>query len=522
MLLAVWPLPKERESNTSLSREADTSNEKHIISPLADMVAARLINAILREANSDNNHTDNPTTIISGLAGNTALIMPNSSAQATLRQHLLRRAFELHQAHHAAQVQLLVLAFAGQTHLPWASFTGLSIAVLRDILQHPDMQQAKSITLCIDTIQGTPAEVVKVLSSAPARFEQLCFLESPQRTNDDAATELYRNLPELSLLRKGVRITLAGACSASLRNRMWMPTLSTTGLANHFKAFPIQNIFVQFQYGPDPRKIKSFLPWYFHLADTLLSPEVFSASLLRFLYHITLQGSEGTSLLFAHNTASLSELTFRPLEPLEQLESITRGFQIGHPAAENLAIPFAPFDMDRRTRDYNEDSLNKLTSIQCWPLVRDLVPGSWTVVVSAEDHGSVTYSDWVDRRPNVLRYAFLRIGDDGQPDLIGDLDTFLCLTAPDIEVNVVNQKMAELEDLMSQIQNKETVTGDAISGKRVRVIDSNEALAMLSSFLDDARSYGRDTLHTCFLEGMYRFLQFAMLPLWFTHTNYCT
>lgn len=507
---AIWPFPTETEieDDPNQPRTAVTLKGKRCISPLTDLAAARLLDTILLETKDRNSHTDDTTTMFV-LADDTATIIPNSGAQATLRQHLLARAFELHQANHTAQVQLLTLTFAGQRCLPWASFTGLPIAVVRDALQHPGLHEAKSITLCIDTIQGTPAEIMEVLSSAPARFEHLCFLQSPQRTNDDATTELYRYLAESSfLLRKGARITLAGACSASLHNRMWMPTLSTAGLANHFKAFPVQNVFVKLQFGPDPRKIKSFLPVHFHVADALLSPEVFAAGFTRFLYHIARQGIERTSLVFAYNTAILPELTSKTLEPLE---SIIHGFQVGHPAAENLAIPFVPFVMDRRTRDYEEERWDKLASVQCWPLVRDLVPGSWTVVVSAEDHGSATYSDWVDRRPNVLRYAFLRIGDDGQPNVVGDLKMFLSEMAPDIDVDVVNQKMAELEMVMSLSQKNEAVTRDTVSSKRIRVVDKDEALALLSTFLDDARSYGRDTLLTCFQEGIYNLLQYVVL-----------
>lgn len=116
------------------------------------------------------------------------------------------------------------------------------------------------------------------------------------------------------------------------------------------------------------------------VADTLLAPEEFTATFLVFLSSLVLNNiaiKEQAPVLFAHRPNSLVDLTFLPRQ------AISRGFHVLHPAAENLAVPILPFDdYSYPYGTYMGEALStvrrkqKLASLECWPLVRDMAPGA--------------------------------------------------------------------------------------------------------------------------------------------------
>ncbi|CAK7198606.1 hypothetical protein SEUCBS139899_001270 [Sporothrix eucalyptigena] len=491
------------------------------VRPLGDLVATRLIEDLLGITSEES---------VPMFPDNIAFLQSAAGAQAALRRELLRRASELHRSRHAAH--LLVCAFGGQTHLPWAAFAGLPVAVLQEALQNPALCQAQSINLCIDTIQGTAEQIIEALSTATTTFRYLCFHQEPQRTDDDITTELYAHLAASSLLHEGVRLTMTGTCSAALRYRMWLPTSNSVRLASPaFHAFPVQHLFFRSQVGAravtGSSDNKAFLPCYLHLADTLLPPEAFAESFLIFLSGLASGGVDDEQLpfLFAHSASSLAEIAVG----LEPAQVITRGFAVALPAAENLAVPTFPFQDGSLIDDTNYDSndnngdnpavmervaawkrkqqrIQQLATIECWPLVRDPVPGSWTVVMSMEKHDKNSalrvdddngyYEDLV------VRYAFLRTGDDGQVDVVGDLLAFLNETAPEIDGSAmkVEQRLAALD---KQIQEKwkSSSSSQPMPDRRIIDMDRNEAIGLLAAFREDARTYGQEALRTVMQEG---------------------
>lgn len=522
-IAAVWSLVAASQETQETAQETAQETPQEItlssipspLMPLVNLVASRFVEDLFGITKEE------PTWLF---PENMAILQSASGAQTALRRELLRRAAELHRSRHATH--LLAVAFTGQTHLPWAAFAGLPVAVLRAALQHPGMHQAQSISLCIDTIQGdtvqsTAAQIVEALSAAPATFRYLCFHQMPQRTDDDCTTQLYTHLAASSLLQKGVRLTLTGACSAALRNRMWFPTSSSVCPAFH--AFPVQHMFIRSQV-TDRTTVgnnnnKAFLPVYTYMADTLLPSEVFAASFLVFLSGIVLGGidmEEQASFLFAHSASTLTELAIEPAE------AIARGFQVALPAAENLAIPICPFEKYSRISEVDDgddpdvaaqERKKQLADIECWPLVRDPVPGSWTVLVSYErrDKDSHALPDEENYYDDVVvRYAFIRAGDNGQVDVVGDLKAFLKETASEIDGNAVEQRLTELDSLISQKANSSN-SSQRRPDRRILDLDKNEALDLLSAFLEDARTYGRDTLRAFMQEGMYDAQSYSLI-----------
>lgn len=466
-----------------------------------------------RGSDCDHDETPGPIPVPTSTIPHNAAILQNvpfaSGAQAALRLEMLKRAPELHQSPHAAY--LLGVAFSGQAHLPWAAFDQISVAVLHAALQHPGIQDAKSISLCIDTMQGTPEAIVKALCASEISFRYLCFHQSPQRTDDSCTTQLYEHLSKSLLLGAGVRLTLTGACSSALRYRMWCPDVTNhPASANHFLAFPMQHLFIRGEMNPSGTGNKAFVPFYMHLADTLLPPLEFAATFLVFLSGLLLDSialEEQVPLLFAHCLTGLADLTF------QSTQAIRHGFRVAHPAAENLAVPILPFTKYRfSNRRYVGEALSivrrkqTLSGLECWPLLRDMTGGAWTVVVSRErrkiSKDRVTEADHdVFGDDTVVRYAFVRAGDHGQIVSVGDLTTFLAATAPELDREIVIQQIAKTEDHIRESLGRSLGNSQGQSTSYINVFGESDALDLLSVFLEDAKSYGRDALQALMQEG---------------------
>ncbi|OAA62002.1 hypothetical protein SPI_04861 [Niveomyces insectorum RCEF 264] len=370
--------------------------------------------------------------------------------------------------------------------------------------------------------------------------------------DSDGITLLMSHLAESSLLRRGVKLTLTGACSAALRHRMWFPTESLfTSRSAFFEAFPVQHLLLQKQVtqaasiatnNHTNHSNKAFFPYYLNMTDTLLRPEAFAASFLTFLAGFLLRGVDapnGLPFLFARSAPRLDELAIRPVD------SITRGgVEVALPPAENLAIPLLPFERyeyargpstsSQRSRDGDSDvdsdqdvvsatqsvsplRMKELSTLDCWPLVSDLVPGSWTALVSVEtppppvDQETRGGSHWIDDDVDevVVCYAFVRVRDRIRPgdpfaagavDLVCDIAAFLQATTPsDVDVAVVEQRLAELEAWLRQKHRSLPSTTD----KCLRVLGEGEARDLLSTFLEDAATYGREALRVAMQQGVF-------------------
>lgn len=78
-----------------------------------------------------------------------------------------------------AAAQLIRLACAGQEHLGLEQHS-LSVEAVSAALGGPEMGKLTSSSLCIDSIQGKPAQLIDVLSQANT-LRKLYFLQSPTR-----------------------------------------------------------------------------------------------------------------------------------------------------------------------------------------------------------------------------------------------------------------------------------------------------------------------------------------------------
>ncbi|KAK7959161.1 uncharacterized protein PG986_004015 [Apiospora aurea] len=131
-----------------------------------------------------------------------------------------------------------------------------------------------SLSLCLDCVRGTPAQLAYSLSQAPDTLREVCLLQSPSRDTGALAAQVFTELAARPPILSRIKVTFAGAYSAALRQRFWLPTSS-----NHtpLDIFPVQQIFVR-HYNATNSKYDTL-----YFGDGLLKPERFAAGFLAWL-----------------------------------------------------------------------------------------------------------------------------------------------------------------------------------------------------------------------------------------------
>jgi hypothetical protein len=375
-------------------------------------------------------------------------------------QDLLRRYLEQHWARLGSSRsvgQLIGLAFAGQEHLGLEQLKSISVEAISAALVEPKIGKATvtSISLCIDSIQGTPTQLVDVLSRADT-LRELYFLQSPTRESDTLSALLFEELAARPQILRRAKVMFAGAYSAALRGRFWLPTIpkgpDTVQIAP-LDVFPVQQILVRtnMSYGGD-----EFLYKYIYLGDALLKPERFAAGLLLYLHSLVMYKDAPHQMqLFSFSSAPASiasdALTSAEVSPI---------------LAENFAVSSRP-------------------------RVRDLVPGGWTVIVSQEEYKAPRYRSYA---AHFIRYAFVRasqrrISVDLSPrtppgpeelEVVG-LKEFLGATAPEVDTAIVDRRLHNLAEKLAAGEYEGTLPPGT---ERLSALSQAEAANMLPGFFE--------------------------------------
>lgn len=247
--------------------------------------------------------------------------------------------------------------------------------------------------------------------------------------------------------------------------------------------FPIQQII--FRYQINTAGNIRFQPKYVYLGDALLKPEPFAAG----------------SLLYLRSMLPLKEDAIYPERQLFSFSSAPASLaadvriaaEVSPILAESFAVPIMPLS---RTGEVN-------WAAECWPRVRDLVPGGWTVIVSQEMHKEV--ERFKHHGPNCthwknfqfIRYAFVRVCRQrilvDQPPLtppgpeeleVVGLKEFLGATAPEVDPAVVDRHLRDVAEELAALwcqaprpPGRETVS----------MLPQADAADLLVDFLEDAR-----------------------------------
>ncbi|KAI1846166.1 hypothetical protein JX266_007691 [Neoarthrinium moseri] len=381
----------------------------------------------------------------------------------TLRQYLLQNSEKVGNTLSAGR--LIRLAFVENGHLGLEQLKTLSAqsvsAALGDRLEADDT--IKSISLCIESVRSTPAQLAEALSRSSG-LREICLLQSPIRESDTLSAQLLAELASRPQILSCTRVIFTGAYSAALRKKFWLPTsINFTTL----DIFPVQQIFVRYQ----RRSGRSFRFHYdaIHLSDGLLRPERFAAGFCLWISMLEWKDEwmfEDAAPFFSFSSGPAS-LSDNPLSAAE----------VSPILCENLSLPHLMPD-----------------HTFCAPRARDLVPGGWTVLVSQEQNVA-TQTDGQTH----IRYAFIRVrgpsvviedppsSPPGPENLeVVGLKGFLSATASEVDPAIIDQR---LEDTRKSIKAEAAYRGSPWPAQvePLSVLTQGEAAAMLLEFLGDAR-----------------------------------
>ncbi|KAK8037686.1 hypothetical protein PG991_001032 [Apiospora marii] len=322
--------------------------------------------------------------------------------------------------------RLLRFAFAKNGHLGLEEFKHVPAAGISAALEEgpktgvPQVDgSVTSLSLCLDCVRGTPAQFANSLSQAPETLREVCLLQSPAHDTAALGAQVLIELAARPPILSRIKVTFAGAYSAALRKRLWLPTSS-----NHtpLDIFPVQQILVRHYQTPTSKYDTLYM------GEGLLEPERFAAGFLAWLPGLE-WGREGNyesegnhaSFDFSSAPASLTAdpVSSAPVSPI---------------LCENLCLP----------RSFPSGHAD-----WCSPRARDLDPIGWTVLVS---QGGNPPTPAGQRHPQ--HYAFVRargqpisVEDPPPASLLGSerlevvgLEGFLAATAPDVDLGAVDAR----------------------------------------------------------------------------------
>ncbi|KAJ8120806.1 hypothetical protein ONZ43_g2582 [Nemania bipapillata] len=446
----VWP--SDAEDNTQ-KPPADLSVSTGDLRPVPDQMVMQLIQETMRLDDLDISKFDK------------FRVIPNF--QVLLGHSLIQHSERLGNMRSAGR--LIRLAFTDDKHLSLERLRNLSAELLSAALDNSEIDTVTSVSLCIDNVRSTPAQLTEVLMQADT-LRDIYFLQSPTRQSDALSVHLFQELAARPQLLSRANVMLAGAYSAALRKRFWLPTNLRGDAAQlaPLAVFPAQQILVRHQ--QFSRRGAEFSYDYIHLGDGLHKPEHFATGFLLWLSTLMPWPDQ-----IFDSRAQLFSFSSSPASFASDLLSTA---QISPILAENFALPILMPD----------------GNTVCSPRVRDLVPGGWTVVVSQEmcQPNGISCSESYYIRYALIRPCHKRIMVDHPPptapgpedlEVVG-LKEFLSITAPNVDHVAIDRGLARVAKKLASGMYWEPLPSNV---EPLSILTQAEAAGMLLEFLENAR-----------------------------------
>jgi hypothetical protein len=425
-------------------------------------------------------------------------------------QELLKRTLILHSArlgNTPSAGKLIRLAFTSRDHLSLELLPAVSIGAISAALGVSGMGPITSVSVRIDSISATPAQIAEALAGFDT-LRSLYLLQSPGRGSEASSAQIFEELAVRPQVLRRTKIMLAGAYSAALRKRFWLPTVPKATDAVQvapLDVFPVQQVLARRQISHDA---SNFTHSCVYLGDTLLKPERLASGLLLYFRSLILSDDfngdgYGKDGLFSFSSC-----------PASLADDALSAAEISPITTENYALP--------TRREFQQGRWG------WWARMRDLVPGGWTVLVSVEMHWN-REATWDRADPaktplgHCIRYAFVRprLGriavDDGPPaplmrplelEAVG-LQEFLSATAPEVDPAVVGRRLRGLADEMDTWRTEAPMPTGV---ERLSVLSQEEAAGVLLSFLEEARSMNEWLRRSMLMEAEDPESEFCTLP----------
>lgn len=361
----------------------------------------------------DGNQTRQP---VPTLQGEKDMIAPlahcpiNGTTQRRLRELVQLWACDVVRSPWCAEI--LVLAFAEQTNLPWARLNGLHIHTLQALLESPAFATVQSISLCPRQMQGlaSPQHLASVLrtSSSPYLAEFTLYqeprLDGTDRCDRDHDTDsagsvaagqeadaLWASAIFTTLLSSptimahaGLRLFFTGAHAATATKRRWFTPPASVRTPTFFKRLPVSNVFVRVAAASDRAEIDTeghplerllhptcdwacsesvdtasaditpYRPVYIHTSDMLQQAPAFVAGWLRMLSSLLIPNHGGSAPRSTEEgLRALPKLMASPIVQEDAADVPRLRFAESHPAVENEAVRMRPRQINSTGRIRN-------------------------------------------------------------------------------------------------------------------------------------------------------------------------
>lgn len=376
------------------------------VTSLKDMALAKLVEDLLSTPRPDLGLLDAP--------------MRTPNFRESLTDHLYMVRDRLLNAPGAPAI--LRAAFAGQTFLDWARFPGLPPATITAAAQGPELKDAQGLALCPDWSSTSPSDLAEAICAFP-QLRDLYLMELPGRPSDGPIGEFYIALAANPRCPKA-KIWLSAAASRALNQRFWLPTDAAFSPP---PSFPILQLVVV------RHSTMSHFPLYtyHYLADGFLTPTRFASGLLGFLGRHQGWQSRPAWSLFLSQVLACAASNFDDAPP-----------------AEVSPLPAETYTVSKRS--YHNSAFR-----DCYTKMRDLVPGTWTVLLYTTDVPDQPPPCNFDfqlafiRAKNAVIKANPRDQTPFGPDDVEVLDLagFLRAVAPDVDFAALERKLAWLDEL---------------------------------------------------------------------------
>ncbi|KAK4041832.1 hypothetical protein C8A01DRAFT_34084 [Parachaetomium inaequale] len=396
-LADAWPWGEWVAEPSEMSRKAEEVSSKETGgASLRDQALAKLVQTMLSSAQEDISLLDEPMRI--------------PDFKNVLRDRLYALKDDLIESPGASV--LLRAAFAGETFIDWARFPGLSPETIMTALQGPELMDARELSLCPDWSSTTPSGLAQAICAFP-RLQRLYLMESPARADEGPVGKLYMALAAHPRCPSR-KIFLSGAASSAIRRQLWLPT------AEPFcppPCFPILQLIVTghtLQYSD---------VYYFHLADAFLTPSRLVGGLVSLLVPWRVKSDISASLSAAHLFACAAPTLDDP-----------SAIEIGPLPAETYTIAKAVAEGFKG----------------CSAKMRDLLPGTWTVVINLDPRPPLQHPDprvsfqcaFVRPKTRVIKAEENSARSFGPDDLdILDFEGFLRATDPSADLESLNRQL---------------------------------------------------------------------------------
>ena len=124
---------------------------------------------------------------------------------------------------------ILRVAYAGRAHLNWVAFRNLAPSVIAAAIASDELRTASALSLCVDEMKGDFGELGVAIAQSTS-LKQLCFLQRPDRENDDASARFCTRLLGSSGNSWLRNKTIYSTCAFSIPLRL--PPRPSTGVTS--------------------------------------------------------------------------------------------------------------------------------------------------------------------------------------------------------------------------------------------------------------------------------------------------